>query len=114
MQLTVISIDDALARIQVTGHVDQSQVGQGSDPLKEKLGEQGYSKTLLIDLSLVDLIDSSGIGWLLATQKQCRGDGGRLIIHSPSMTVRNVLKVLNLYQVFEIVNSLAEAEKLVS
>jgi len=64
---------------------------------------------MVVDLSEVASLDSSGVNWLLVSQKRSSEHGGKLVLHSLSPIANNVLKVLNLHAVFQIAGSEAEA-----
>jgi anti-anti-sigma factor len=57
----------------------------------------------------VEVLDSSGIGWLLTCQKRFREAGGELVLHSLSPISRNVIRVLNMHSVFKMAGSGDEA-----
>jgi anti-anti-sigma factor len=91
-----------VVEVAVAGPVTQAQLSATDDPLARLLGPDLYDKQLLLDLRDTNLIDTSGISWLLKTHRRAREGGGRLILHSLPPLVDNVLKVLRMNQVFEI------------
>lgn len=102
MKLTVDSQDDGVVRLSVSGSVSQAHVTPFAEPLVEVLGESAFSRKLLLDLSEVESLDSSGVNWLLICQKKMSDAGGQLVLHSLSPIAKNVLKVLNLHTVFKL------------
>lgn len=54
------------------------------------------STRVVVDLSGVEAIDSSGIGALIAGFKAAKSAGGDLRIAAPSVTVASVLGIMNL------------------
>jgi anti-anti-sigma factor len=52
---------------------------------------------VLLNLSAVTGMDTSGVNWLLTLQKRMDAAGGRLVLHSLSPAARNVVRVLNLH-----------------
>lgn len=70
-----------------------------------KVFEAGNSK-VVIDLSGVHYIDSSGFGCLLSVMKTARNNYGTLKFANPEPTVMQVLQTLNLHTVFEIYDDL--------
>jgi anti-sigma B factor antagonist len=60
---------------------------------------------LVVDLSEVQFIDSSGLGALIALQQQAADAGGELALRSPSRAVRRVLDVTQTAPVFEVDSS---------
>jgi anti-anti-sigma factor len=57
---------------------------------------------MVIDLSLVDLIDSSGIGLLIATRNSLSRMGGGLRVVGASSEMEHLFKVMHLDRHFEI------------
>lgn len=70
-----------------------------------KVFENGNSK-VIIDLSGVNYIDSSGFGCLLSIMKTARNNYGILKFVNPEPSVMQVLQTLNLHTVFEIYDDL--------
>ncbi len=103
MQLSLVSDDNNVVRLRLAGRVEQSEIVPENDPLVENLGDDAYTRSVLVDLSEVEMIDSSGVAWLLAMHKKFRESGGKLVLHSMSLVSRNVFKVLNMHLVFTIV-----------
>ena len=71
--------------------------------LREQLRTQVQRGNInvVVDLSGVDLIDSAGLSALISGLKAARQAGGGLRITRPSKQVRSILKLTNLYRVFE-------------
>lgn len=71
--------------------------------LREQLHTQVQRGNLdvVVDLSGVDLIDSSGLSALISGLKAARQAGGSLRIARPSKQARSILKLTNLHRVFE-------------
>ncbi|MDQ1296457.1 MAG: anti-sigma factor antagonist [Bacteroidota bacterium] len=79
-----------------------------TDEIREminKVFENGNSK-VIIDLSGVNYIDSSGFGCLLSIMKTARNNYGILKFVNPEPSVMQVLQTLNLHTVFEIYDNL--------
>ena len=68
---------------------------------------------VILDLSLVDYLDSSGLGLLLALSKEYGAIGGRLVLVI-NETVENILSLTRLDGIFTAATSLAEANDLVT
>lgn len=56
---------------------------------------------LVVDLSVVDHIDSAGLSALISGLKAARQAGGSLFITKPSAQVRKILQLTNLHRVLE-------------
>ncbi len=113
MKLQIAGDEGHLVRLQVDGQITQRDLLPGGDPLADLLGPEAYSKQVLLDLSRSPMIDSSGIGWLIAANKRFKEKGGWLVIHSYSPLIANTLKLLKMDKVLNLAPSLKDAETLV-
>lgn len=77
------------------------------------LGMPTYKKPFIIDLSLVTLVDSRGLGHLLRTLRQAWASGGVGCYCSPSDKVRSVLELTRLDRVIPVVKGMADARNLI-
>jgi anti-sigma B factor antagonist len=66
-------------------------------------------KSILLDLSLVGAIDSSGIGTLVGNAKSMASGGGRIGLVGVTGRIRRVLGIMNLERYFEIYGNMEEA-----
>lgn len=66
---------------------------------------------VVVDLAAVEMINSSGLGSLIANMTSIKKKGGNLKFASVSDQVLHVLKITRLDTVFDIYNSLDEAIK---
>jgi anti-anti-sigma factor len=113
MKLLIKSRENGLAAVELLGEVSQKHLNAQEEPLQELLGEDCFSRQVLLDLQGVDSIDSSGVGWLLSCQKKFRTSGGTLVLHSLSPAARDVMKILNMQLVFKMTEDEAAARRLV-
>jgi stage II sporulation protein AA (anti-sigma F factor antagonist) len=96
-----------VAAIRIEGRLD----ARSAQVLMEHcrgLVEKGH-RHLLINLSGVSFVASSGIGTLLALTEGLKEKGGSLHLIEPSEAVRSVVKLLNLCQFLAINSSEDEA-----
>lgn len=56
------------------------------------------------DCSILDFVDSSGLGALISMQKLANERGGKLRLLSPKPSVIQVLELTRLHRVFEIIS----------
>jgi len=85
-------------------------LGEGSSIFREALrtlANQGHKK-ILVNLSGVTYLDSSGIGELVAGYTTIAGAGGKLKLVNLTSKVQNPLQTTKLYTVFDIYNDEAE------
>ena len=79
--------------------------------LKEELSsliEEGRSR-IVVDLSGVEFLDSTGLGVLIGTLKRCREADGELVLAGARETADKVLRITGLDKVFRIHASADEA-----
>jgi N-acetylglucosaminyldiphosphoundecaprenol N-acetyl-beta-D-mannosaminyltransferase len=69
-------------------------------------------KPCLVDLSRVEFIDSTGIGFLIRMQKKARLHGQQFLLINPTINVQRALKMMRLSEFFTVVSSLDEARRL--
>jgi stage II sporulation protein AA (anti-sigma F factor antagonist) len=60
-------------------------------------------KTLILNFSKVEFMDSSGIGLIMGRFKRLAPVGGRLIVTGTSGTIRKVMKIAGIEKLAEIV-----------
>lgn len=100
--------------MSLSGRISQTTVGNQGDQFSQLLGEANYDKYILVSLKETDYIDSSGIGWLLATDKKIRNAGGTLILHTVPIDVQHVFGLMKLHKVLTIAKDHNEAQARVS
>ncbi|MFV1965309.1 MAG: STAS domain-containing protein [Pirellulaceae bacterium] len=112
MKLFIQSQQGDVVRFVLEGRVSQREVSANEEPIGDRLGEDAYTNRLMIDMSEVASLDSSGVNWLLVCQKRVREAGGSFVLHSLSPIAKNVVKVLNLQTVFKLAADDSEALRL--
>lgn len=113
MKLNKASEEGSLVRLQVDGQITQRDFSPGGDPLADLLGPDIYTRQVLIDLSRSPMVDSSGIGWLIAAHKRFKDRGGQLVVHSFPPVVANTLRLLKMERVLKLAPNARDAEALV-
>jgi anti-sigma B factor antagonist len=91
------TMDSGVVVVQPTGRLNMV----AAPALRKQLNdivESGGSR-LVIDLSAIEFIDSSGLGALIAALKIARKSGGDLRIAAPTRQVCTVLELSNLDRV---------------
>jgi anti-sigma B factor antagonist len=72
-------------------------------------------KYLVLNLSHVDYVDSSGLGQLVSIWTSIRNKGGHLTLLDPTKRVRQLLEITRLSTIFDIYddesNAIAKAQK---
>lgn len=93
MALTVTAQNDRdSVVVKVEGEVDVSNAGELREKLDQALATD--AKTIVVDLSQVPYIDSTGIGVLVGTAHRAKDKGAEAIVSKPQYNVARVLKLL--------------------
>ncbi len=107
---SIETLDAAGTLVRVSGDVDL----QTSPTLRDKLLsllETTAAKRLVIELSSVAYMDSSGVGTLVDLKRRVEKVGGKVLLVGMQARVRNVFEITRLDRFFVILNSLDEARK---
>jgi anti-sigma B factor antagonist len=94
--------------LRVGGEVDLATSPQLHAKLVD-LVEVGEASSVVVDLTPVAFMDSTGLGVLLAAHKRARANGGRVLFVCPEGPVLRVLRLTGMDKVLSIHGSLAEA-----
>jgi anti-sigma B factor antagonist len=90
----------------VSGELDAATGPALRQAIVDQLGSQ---MALVIDLSAVPFLDSSGLGILVAALKRVREVDGRLKLVIASDDIRKLMRITSLDLVFDITDNLADA-----
>lgn len=99
-------IQDGCAVLRVTGDVDLFTAPQMREALQQMVA-QGQRR-LVIDLSGVGFLDSTGLGVMVGVLKRVREVGGDLVLVGPQRPVRRVLAVTGLDKIFAVYTDVDE------
>ena len=89
------------ATVTVRGEVDVYTAPRLRESLYQAVAD-GIPKVVL-DLTDMTFIDSTGLGVIVGTLKRLREGGGDLVLRSPSRSTRKVLEITGLTRIVEIV-----------
>lgn len=84
----------------VVGEVDASSVGRLYRQLEEITWD--LKGDLIVDMGMVSFMDSIGLAFLIATHRQLKAQGARLVVFSPSPQIRRIFQITGLTGVFTI------------
>jgi len=101
-------IVDHVAILDLSGRIT---LGEGSVQLRDAIRDlvaQGQ-KNILLNLSEVNYIDSSGIGELVSAFTSVKNQGGQLKLLNLTKKVHDLLQITKLYTVFDIKDDEATA-----
>jgi anti-sigma B factor antagonist len=86
--------------IRLEGRLDANRVINHADSLLAQVPEQ--TKGLIINLSKVTFIDSSGLGYLVSVFRQCESANRKLAICEPTDQARMLFELTRMHQIFSI------------
>jgi anti-sigma B factor antagonist len=91
---------DGCVTIRLTGEIDLNTAPSIREAALRAMSHHGG--TLLIDLSGVTFMDSTGLEALLATRRRAELSGGTLQLIDPTQSVLRVLEVTGVDRLFQI------------
>jgi anti-anti-sigma factor len=98
----LVSTNGDRATVALCGELDLSGVDRARQAIEQ--AESGAAALLILDLSELDFIDSTGLEVLLRAAQRAHDDGRRLIVQRPSRYVRRLLEMTAIDQSLDIVD----------
>lgn len=98
--IVLLHEDADICLVEVTGDVDAHTCARFEQDAQEALTSS--SRSIVMDLSGVGFIDSSGIRALLNLQSESQSSSKRLVLRNISPSIRRVLDLVGLADQFEI------------
>lgn len=92
----VLTLKMTPAGISAAGEIDVSTVAVLGDALNSIIAD-GSPDDVVLEMSAVEFIDSSGLRVLIDAHSSSSGHGRRLVISEPSPVVRRLLEVSGLH-----------------
>lgn len=89
---------DSELHVRLIGELDEHSAGYVRAALDDMTAQSGIER-LIIDLSALSFMDSTGIGVLIGRYKQLKPRGIRIILQSPSTVVDRVLRLSGIYEI---------------
>ncbi len=96
-----------LAIVTLKGEIDLEYSTQAREIMLAAVAD---FRTVIVDLSGVSMVDSSGIASMLESYQTARKRGKNFILASIDQSVLRVLKLARLETIFEIADDVAEAK----
>jgi len=107
VKLTTRQVGDVTV-IDATGRITLGEAASSFRDLIRDLATKG-NKKILLNLSDVSYIDSSGIGEMVSSFTTVTNHGGQLKLLGLSKRVKDLLQITKLYTVFEVFEDEASA-----
>jgi anti-sigma B factor antagonist len=98
----LVSTNGDRATVALRGELDLSGVDRARQAIEQ--AESGAAALLILDLSELDFIDSTGLEVLLRAAQRAHDDGRRLIVQRPSRYVRRLLEMTAIDRSLDIVD----------
>ncbi len=105
MKLTIHSDNGDVLHLRVAGRIAMATIGDQADVIPNVLDQRGYGRSVLLDLSEAEYIDSGGVSWLVITNKRFNEADGKLVIHSIPAVVLDIFKMMRLDRVFNLTDA---------
>ena len=85
------SLQDGVFTVKLTGEFDASDVADVNDALATAETADGV-REIVLDISELDFVDSSGLGVMVSAAKRSRDDGDRLRITESTPAVERLIR----------------------
>lgn len=95
-------------------NTESLDAGNVADFKREMGPHMEGSVKVVLDLSAVQFVDSSGLGAILSCFRQISGTGGSLVLCQLTRPVRTLFELVRMHRVFDIANTREEALSLLS
>ena len=104
----IFGIKDNILVAEFLGEVDHHCSAKARADIDEAM--EGYgSKNLIIDLSRVTFMDSSGIGIILGRYRKISASGGRVAISGGTKAVRSILNMAGVFSIIDYMDTVDQA-----
>lgn len=115
LNISLVSIEkEGFVKLASSGAITANHFDpNGKNPLERVLGPNWATMRVMIDMKKTTYLDSSAIGWFIATHKAFKDAGGRLVIHDVPSNVRQILDLLQVGRVITISESADQAQAIV-
>ncbi|MBM7492283.1 anti-sigma B factor antagonist [Micromonospora luteifusca] len=98
--------------VEVVGDLDMSTTPELRDQLRKLV--ESEPQVVVVDLTRVEFMDSSGLGVLVVAYKDLRERNARLALAGVSQPVRTVLSITSVDRVIGVFESVRDAEEALS
>lgn len=111
MQIIFQTRDNTLI-VKLLGDLDH----HGAEQIREKIDSKviaSNSKNLILDLSELKFMDSSGIGIIIGRYKIISSVGGRLSLVCPSKSINKIIRMCGIEKIITIKDTLNEVLEMI-
>ena len=116
MKIQLAAIEkEGVIHLGVDGKITSEDFAESNaNPLESTIGAAWGGNRVLMDMSRVNYIDSSGIGWLLRLQRGFKEGGGAMALYGITPSVMQIFTLLKLRSVFRIADTEAQAREMLA
>ncbi len=100
MDLDVIRLDNGIKQINLIGRLDIQGAGEIETPFVSQ--SSSGEALVLLDMSGVIFIASTGMRILLSNAKSLTERGGKMVLYNPTPVVRDVLETIGIAQLIPV------------
>ena len=103
MQMKAYSTEDSLV-VKLDGEIDHHTAAEIRDGLDRMITET-RPKTMVLELSDIDFMDSSGLGLVLGRYRRLNEIGSRMIIKNPGARTERILSMAGVDKLIKIIKA---------
>ena len=100
-KLTELSFANYTLNVKIRGDIDHHSVKRVRAQIDEAI-LQKKPQLIVLDLSSVDFMDSSGLGLILGRYSYAVDIGSRLILYKPTNRIKRILEMAGIERIIEI------------
>jgi anti-sigma B factor antagonist len=104
-----ISREQGISFVSIQGSIKLNESGRDFYTFMNNVFKEEDVSGVLVDLSKIDYIDSTGIGELVGYLHRLNKKGKHLALINPQKTIKSLITLSNLDKVFPIFSTKAEA-----
>ncbi|MEE8380069.1 MAG: STAS domain-containing protein [Gammaproteobacteria bacterium] len=105
--IRAVKQNDEVVVLELGGQIDMKCSPKVKDKFKEIF--QDKPRVIVVDMTEVEFMDSSGLATLVGALKWCSVNGGELRLAGLAKGVRSIFEICRLETIFQIYDSRAEA-----
>lgn len=103
----ITSHRDRSAIVSISGRIDVFTASGVGEEIQSLMADG--AENIIVDVSCVTRIDSTGLGTLVGNAKQLAARGGSMSLAGANQTIRKTLEITNLARYFRIHEGIGEA-----
>lgn len=108
MEMTSINKDGKMI-CSLSGEIDHHSIASVRSSI-DKLIDTNRPKVLILDLSKIDFMDSSGLGLVLGRYRKMRESGGEMLLCNTSERTMRILKMAGVDKIVKSLDDVGQAK----